>query len=625
MQEAARKVKDDLAKAILSQIREDELVAMACDVVNIASPTGEELEMGRYMRAAMEAAGLQVAWQEVEEGRANVVGLWEGAANGKSLMFNGHMDTSNTGREAFLTGIGYKAKAVVKNGMIFGLGIYNMKGALVCYLQALRALVRAGVRLVGDVTIAAVVGEIEKTQWGEEFVGKEFRGYGVGTHHLVNHGVLADMCILGEPTDMQLVLGHYGTVWTRISTRGHYVHTGFTRGKQELSSVYRMKQLLDAIYAWIAEWEKRAVYDGQPGVVNVGCIRGGHPWRVSRTPDRTDVFLDVRVPPTMPLQEARRASAGDVDEIRAVDDAWPRMPDCSGVAPPRRPRRLSDSYFTLVGTVWVPQVVDDPTLPARILAGGRSLPRWRLRDECVTRVLFESGGRVSEVTGLTLGDWVARGLLQDATTFSKGSHGRRVKFLRFSSDTVKLLRRYVDGERCALDPRGLTCAALVEPAARRQPELLAAPLFLSARRTPLSAKTYRETAWNPACAAAGIDADVHQARHWYVTMAVRQIYDSAATGAEVQRRLRELIEYMKWRRGTQTLDCYEHYFDAVRHAEIQDRVHARLDDALRAQLATTPSHRVAAPGDAPRPVPTPDADEPEWIALRPFVSGRRDP
>ena len=155
--------------------------------------------------------------------------------------------------------------------------------------------------------IAAVVGEIEKTQWSDEFVGKEFRGYGVGTHHLVNHGVLPDMCILGEPTDLQLVLGHYGTVWVRLSVHGHYVHTGFTRGKQDLSSVFRMKEVLPAIYDWISAWEKKAVYDGLPGVVNVGCIRGGHPWRVSRTPDRTDVFLDVRVPPTMPLKEVRVA------------------------------------------------------------------------------------------------------------------------------------------------------------------------------------------------------------------------------------------------------------------------------------------------------------------------------
>lgn len=309
-------INQDLAKTILGQIREEEIVAMSCDVVNIQSPTGEEGEMARYMRRTFEEAGLQVAWQEVEEGRANVVGLWEGTANGKSVMFNGHMDTSNTGRETYLTGRGYKAKAIIEKGLIYGLGIYNMKGALVCYTQAVKALMRAGVKLEGDVSIAAVAGEIEKTQWSDEFVGKEYRGYGVGTHHLVNHGVTPDMCILGEPTDLQLVLGHYGTMWARISTRGHYVHTGFTRGKQDLSSIFRMKEILPAVYAWIAEWEKRAVYDGQPGVVNVGCIRGGYPWRVSRTPDRTDVFLDVRVPPTMALKEARKAIKQLVLDLR---------------------------------------------------------------------------------------------------------------------------------------------------------------------------------------------------------------------------------------------------------------------------------------------------------------------
>src|SRR5881398_2568357 len=171
---------EDLANAILSQIREDELVAMCSDVVNIPSATGEELEMGRYMRRALEETGLTVSWQEVEPGRANVLGLWEGTGNGKSLMFNGHMDTSNTGREEFLTGIGYKPNAIIKNGLIYGLGIYNMKGALVCYTQAVKALKRCGVKLEGDLILAAVVGEIEKTQWSDEFVGKEFRGYGVG-------------------------------------------------------------------------------------------------------------------------------------------------------------------------------------------------------------------------------------------------------------------------------------------------------------------------------------------------------------------------------------------------------------------------------------------------------------
>ena len=305
-----------LAEKILAQVSEEKIVALATDVINIASPTGEELEMARCLRAAMEALGLAVSWQEVEDGRPNVIGRWEGRGGSKSLMFNGHMDTSNTGREAFLTGLGYKPKAVVKDGLIYGLGIYNMKGALVCYLEAVRALQAAGVKLDGDVIVAAVVGEIEKSQWGEEFTGKEYRGYGVGTHYLVNHGVLPDMCILGEPTDMQLVLGHFGSLWARLSTRGNYVHTAFAAGRAQENSIRRMHNVITALLNWMPTWEEKAAYGGKKGFVSLGCIRGGYPWRASRTPDRTDLFLDVRVPPTMALAEARREVEGLVRQLR---------------------------------------------------------------------------------------------------------------------------------------------------------------------------------------------------------------------------------------------------------------------------------------------------------------------
>ncbi len=296
----------ELAERITGQVREEEIVAMACEVVNIPSPTGGELEMARYMKQALGEAGLRTGWQEVEEGRANVTGLWEGKGTGKSLLFNGHMDTSNTGEEEFLTGIGYKPHAVVKDGMIHGLGIYNMKGALVCYTQAVKALKRAGVELEGSLVIAAVAGEIEKAQWGEEFRGREYRGYGAGTHYLVNHGVAADMCILGEPTDMKMVLGHYGSLWMRISTAGMYVHTAFGKGREKENSIRRMQEVLGAIYKWMPEWEEMAGYSGKKGMVNVGGIHGGHAWRASRTPERTDVFLDLRVPPTMAMQKARK-------------------------------------------------------------------------------------------------------------------------------------------------------------------------------------------------------------------------------------------------------------------------------------------------------------------------------
>jgi acetylornithine deacetylase len=295
----------NLVKKILAEVKEEEIVAMARDVINIPSPTGEELQMAQYMQSTLQQIGVNVTWQEVEEGRANVVGRWIGSGGGKNLMFNGHMDTSNTGREDFLTGLGYKPNAVIKNGFIYGLGIYNMKGALVCYTHAVKALQRAGVRLKGDVIIAAVAGEIEKTQWGE-FKGKEYRGYGFGTHYLVNHGILPDMCILGEPTDMHVVLEHFGSMWVRISCTGIYVHTAFCEGREEMNSVRRMHALMEPILQWIAKWEGKAAYGGKKAIVNLGGIRGGHAWRASRTPEKTDLFLDVRVPPTIPMTEARR-------------------------------------------------------------------------------------------------------------------------------------------------------------------------------------------------------------------------------------------------------------------------------------------------------------------------------
>jgi acetylornithine deacetylase len=302
------------------QIDKRSLVETASDLVNISSPTGEEHAMAEHMARLFHDMGLQVQWQEVEEGRPNVLGTWRGEGGGKTLMFNGHMDTSYSGREPWLAGRGFRPEARVEGDYLFGLGISNMKGALACYVEAVRALQSAGVRLQGDLLIAAVVGEIEKTQWGDEFRGKEYRGYAAGSRHLVTHGGVADMCVLGEPTEQRIVLGHYGSIWLRLSTRGPFMHTAFSGGRSEENSILRMRDVLDAVLEWIPEWQAKTSYGGKPGVVNVGSVRGGFPWRVSRTPGRTDLFLDVRVPPTMPMAEARAALA---DWIRGLQARFP--------------------------------------------------------------------------------------------------------------------------------------------------------------------------------------------------------------------------------------------------------------------------------------------------------------
>src|SRR6266581_1293160 len=58
-------------------------------------------------------------------------------------------------------------------------------------------------------------------------------------------------------------------------------------------------------------------------------------------------------------------------QVRAGQN-WKRDPESTGVVEPRQRRklRLSDSYFKLEDERWIPQVVDDPTLFARVLRGG---------------------------------------------------------------------------------------------------------------------------------------------------------------------------------------------------------------------------------------------------------------
>jgi acetylornithine deacetylase len=306
----------------VSEIRIDErrLVDLALRLVSTPSFTGSEQAAAELMRDELDDVGLQVQWQQVEDGRANVLGTWAGAGGGPSLMFNGHLDTSYSGREPWLREIpGFQPQGFERDGRIYGLGISNMKGAVASYVEALRALQDAGIKLRGDLLIAAVCGEIEKTQQGPD-EGAEFRGYAVGTRHLVTHGGIADMCILGEPTENKVVLAHFGSLWLRLSTTGPFVHTAFSSGRRDENSILRMRPVLDAVLDWLASWEERMSYGDVRGVANVGGIEGGFGWRASRTPHRTDLFLDLRVPPNVPMNDARAealAFARSLDGVEA--------------------------------------------------------------------------------------------------------------------------------------------------------------------------------------------------------------------------------------------------------------------------------------------------------------------
>jgi hypothetical protein len=87
----------------------------------------------------------------------------------------------------------------------------------------------------------------------------------------------------------------------------------------------------------------------------------------------------------------------------------------------------------------------------------------------------------------------------------------------------------------------------------------------------MTAKLFREHYWTPALRAAGLDADPHLTRHWFVTNALRHVEHGARDDAALGRRKQELIEYMAWRSGEQTLRAYEHI---ERSESFQRRLHA---------------------------------------------------
>ena len=251
-----------------------------------------------------------------------------------------------------------------------------MKGALACYVEAVRTLQDAGVRLRGDVLIAAVCGEIEKTQQGDA-VGAEYRGYAAGTRYLVSHGGVADMCLLGEPTEGKVVLGHFGALWlgsgcTGTSSTRRSARAGATRTRSCAS-----RHVLAAVMEWVPTWEDDPAngYRGAKAIVNVGAVAGGFGWRVSRTPHHADLFLDVRVPPTKPMAVARREV---LDMVRGLAEQFPGY-GVEGEVYVTAPGAEIDEGHELVSAIDVAheEVFGEPP--------GRDVTRWFSDASALTR------------------------------------------------------------------------------------------------------------------------------------------------------------------------------------------------------------------------------------------------
>jgi len=90
-------------------------------------------------------------------------------------------------------------------------------------------------------------------------------------------------------------------------------------GRRGENAILRMRTVLDTVLEWLPRWEEEMSYGDVRGVANVGAIEGGFGWRVSRTPHRTDLFLDLRVPPDVAMADARRKALEFARSLDGVD------------------------------------------------------------------------------------------------------------------------------------------------------------------------------------------------------------------------------------------------------------------------------------------------------------------
>ena len=161
-----------------------------------------EGEIADYITAWLNHRDIEVYRLERTPGRPSIVGRVKGQGGGKSLLFNGHIDTVTTA--------GYTGNALageVRDGSIFGRGAFDMKAGVAASLLALSHAKTTTLR--GDVIVAAVA--------DEEYLSG-------GTEEVLDAGWTADAAIVSEPTFLDAVLAHKGFVWFEVEVMGKAAH-----------------------------------------------------------------------------------------------------------------------------------------------------------------------------------------------------------------------------------------------------------------------------------------------------------------------------------------------------------------------------------------------------------------
>jgi acetylornithine deacetylase len=267
------------------------------------SQTDGERALARWMAEQMRGIGIEAELQKVEGERVNAIGRWRGTGGGKSLLFNGHLDT-NPASEGW-TVDPWAGK--VDDKFIYGIGVSNMKAGDAAYFCAVKTLMDAGVKLRGDVILTYVVGELQG---------------GVGTLAAIRQGVKADYFINSEPTDLAALTMHAAAFTFIIELTGNTRH--LSKREEAVDAIMAACDLIPRLnamtFSGAPSEEHRSINRVHVGVVHGALGKELHEWRPPQVADFVRIKGSGRYAPG---QTEKQAVA---DMRRVLDELEKRFP-----------------------------------------------------------------------------------------------------------------------------------------------------------------------------------------------------------------------------------------------------------------------------------------------------------
>jgi putative selenium metabolism hydrolase len=209
--------------------REDAIRVLQ-EFIRVPSPSGQEKACGEKVAETMRALGFDSARVDA---LGDAMGVLKGSGGGRSILMNGHIDHVPVGDmvDPHSARLMDGAQFGTKGEVIYGRAACDMKAGVAAMVMAGAYLRDAGVKLRGDYKVAAVA---------QEEVG------GAGTVSTIDRDqFLADVVLIGEATNMDLALGHRGSIKMSVSVRGRSCHA--SAPERGINALYKATDLMTRI------------------------------------------------------------------------------------------------------------------------------------------------------------------------------------------------------------------------------------------------------------------------------------------------------------------------------------------------------------------------------------------